>query len=78
MRISYDTVQIILIVAVVSLGVMALVNTKKPVEDHRYNDRYDQIHYDSSKGCGWFLLALLICFCGFCYGFYCFFQALGK
>lgn len=79
MTISYDTIQIILILAVSAFAVIALVNTKKPVEDKYYNDRHDQIQFDSGNpGCVWFLIALAVCFVGFCYGFYWFFQSLGK
>jgi len=79
MTISFDTVQIILIVIVVFLAVMALVNTKKPVEDKYYNERHDQIQFDSdNSGCVWGLLIFIISACGVVYGFYCFFEALGK
>ena len=79
MTVSPETLQIILIVIVTSLAVWALRNTKNPVEDNYYNDRHDQIQFDSSNhGCIWGLIALIISGCGVVYGFYWFFEALGK
>lgn len=79
MKISFDTLQIIMIILVLVLGVMALVNTKAPVDDKYYNDRYDKVQFDSSnKGCVWLLVLFFISSIGVIYGFYCFFQALGK
>ena len=77
MRLSPDSLQIILIVIVSALAVMALKNTKEPVENGFYDDKYDQTQFDN-VGCGWLLILIIFCACGVLYGLYWFFEAIHK
>ena len=51
-------IEAILVLCLITLGAMALSNTKKPVEpSYRFDDRYDQRQFDNA-GCRWPLIVL--------------------